>query len=673
SDISLNMITMFSLIMALGIIVDDAIVIGENIFAHYSRGKDPTRAAIDGTKEVALGVIASMVTTVAIFMPLLQMEGEVGKIMRWMPVGVITALSVSLLEAFLILPHHLRHALGKIPRKAVGLRAAIDGLVRRFTERVYGPVLRWSVRRPLVPLAAMIAAFLISLGMLQSGRLKFQLFPELDGDFLFAQVELQQGADLRRTEALVRKIEGALLEVNEHFRPQQPEGRNLIEHVSTSFGFARTMANTPQNLDSGSHLAQVIVELLDADTRDARCDEVLRVWREKVGPVADVVRLTFEQMQVTPGGKPIDIQLRGEKLEDLNAASRRLREKIGTYPGIRNLSDDLRPGKEEVHVRLKPAGRLLGVTTAALASQLRGAFWGDIAEEFQRGPDAFEVHVRFTASDRRSLADLDDFEVRTPTGDTRPLGEVAWYEKVRGFSQIIRVDRQRTVSVTADLDTSRGNAAEILDDLETNHFPELLGEHPGVSINQEGQRKESAKTNTSLARGFVIGLVMIFLLLSFVFKSYVEPLIVMMAIPFGLIGAVVGHLVHGLDWTMPSSIGFVSLAGIVVNDSIVLVAFIKLRLKEGKGLVEAVQMAGIQRFRPVVLTSATTVAGLLPMMAETSLQAQFLVPMAVSISWGLLFATVLVLILVPSLYAILARLGWSQQIEVTHPGVGETA
>ncbi len=658
-DMSLNMITMFSLIMALGIIVDDAIVVGENIFAHYSHGKPPEQAAIDGTKEVAVVVAASMLTTVAIFMPLLQMKGDIGKMMRVMPIGVVTALGVSLVEAFFVLPNHLSHSLGRIPKKPPYIRAKIDYYVKWIIHRVYGPVLGWSVRRPLVPIAALVMLFMIALGILLGGRIKFQLFPELDGDFLIAQVELPAGADLARTKQVIRQIENGLKVVNNKFKPLQPDHQDLVQHVSTSFGISRPLGRNPGEPEVGSHIAQMVVELLAADWRTVRCDDVLPVWREAVGDVPDVVKLTLEQLQVTPGGRAIDIQLRGKDLREIQRAGFELQEKIKTYPGIRNVTDNLRPGKEEVYVRLKPAGRHLGITSAALAVQLREAFWGSIAEEFQRGPDTFEVDVMLAPGNRRSLGDLDDFKVKTPDGRMVPFHEVAIATIHRGFSQIVRVDGQRTVSVTADLDTEKGNAEEIVTDLEENFFPGFCERNPGVSLSMEGQRKESQKTTRSLIKGFLIGLAIIFILLSFVFKSYVEPLIVMLAIPFGLVGAVAGHLLMGLTWVMPSTIGFISLAGIVVNDSIVLVGFIKKRLAEGKPVHQAVHQAGIQRFRAVFLTSATTVAGLLPIMLETSLQAQFLIPMAVSISFGLMFASVVVLLLVPCLYIIIARLGWS--------------
>ncbi len=662
-DISLNMITMFSLIMAVGIIVDDAIVIGENIYAHYCRGKAPAQAAIDGTKEVWMGVAASMLTTVAVFMPLLAMAGEMGKIMRLMPVGVVTALSVSITEGFLILPNHLKHSLARMPKKPARIRAAIDRRMKWLIHDLYGPVLEWSIERPAVPLAAVVMLLMISLGMLKSGRLEFRAFPELDGDFIVAEVELPKGTDLELTQRIIGRIEDAVWRMEDKLGAQ-PDGRPLVEHISTSFGFSHRMDPGPGGTQTGSHIAQVMLELLTADKRTATCDEILRIWREEVGHVTDVVNMTFEQMQVTPGGKPIDVQVRGSDLDELKRASLELQAKISSYAGVRNLADNLRPGEEEILVRLKPTGRPLGITSAELASQLRGAFWGSIAQEFQRGSDTFKVQVQFAPQDRASLTDLNDFKVRTPTGQTRPLHEVATCEMVRGYSQIIRIDRQRTISLRGDLDTKKGNAAKIIEDLETGFLKEFSAKHPGVSVTLEGQRKETEKTNDSLKIGFIIGLAGIFVLLSFVFQSFVEPIIVMAAIPFGMVGAIAGHIALGYDWTMPSSIGFVSLSGIVVNDSIVLVSFIKLRLKEGKSVHEAVHLAGMQRFRAVFLTSATTVAGLLPIMLETSLQAQFLIPMAVSIAFGLMFATVVVLLLVPCLYSILARLGWAQKIAV---------
>lgn len=297
-DLTLNMITMFSLILAVGIIVDDAIVIGENIFAHYARGASPVEAAVEGTKEVAVGVTASMLTTVAIFMPLLAMAGDTGKMLRVMPIAVITALAVSLVEGFFILPNHLRHSMEKIPKEPSRVRKAVERSIARFTQEVYGPVLDWSARRPLVILAGVLMMFAIAMGMLAGGRLKFQLLPQLDGDFLLAQIELPHGTDITHTKQIVDRIEEALKVVDETFAPRQPAGTQLIQHVSTTFGFSRDMGDTPGLPETGSHIAQVMVELLDGDRRDARCDEILEVWQREVGEVAGVVSLIFEQMAV---------------------------------------------------------------------------------------------------------------------------------------------------------------------------------------------------------------------------------------------------------------------------------------------------------------------------------------------------------------------------------------
>jgi multidrug efflux pump subunit AcrB len=644
TGMSLNMITMFSLILALGIIVDDAIVISENVYAHYQRGKSSLDAAVDGTREVGLGVLSSMLTTIAIFMPLLMMTGEIGKVMRVMPVGVVAALSVSLIEGFFILPNHLSHSLGRI-KEPNRVRRTIDGGVNWFTEHVYGRFLSWAVKHRVVPVAGILALFLIAVGQLVGGRLKFVAFPELDGDILVAYILMPRGTDEARTQEVVDRVEAGLEAVNDHFKPMQPDDQDLIKLYSTIVGV---------NVDAderGSHAATITVELLASDERTGRCDDIIAMWKEKVGELPDVVSLIYDQMQVTPGGKDIDIQLRGEQLDTLKQAGLVLQEKLSGYPGVRNVTDNLRAGKMEVFVRLKPASRSLGVSAADLAQQLRDGFWGATAQEFQRGSENFQVVVQFQNEDRASLADLDDFKVRTSRGDAVPFHEVATAEIVRGYAKIVRVDRQRTVSVTGDVDSRKGNAANILQEMETDFLPKLTERFAGVSVNFEGQRKETAKTAASVQTGFVIGLAMIFILLSFVFESYIEPVVVMAAIPLGAIGSIFGHQIMGIDWTIPSTIGFISLAGIVVNDSIVLVQFIKIQRQAGASINEAVVEAGKRRFRAVCLTSATTVAGLSPMMMEASLQAQFLVPMAVSIAFGLLFATVLVLVLVPCLYS----------------------
>jgi len=649
---TLNMITMFSLIMVLGIVVDDAIVIGENIYAKYVAGVPPAQAAIEGTREVAPGVIASMLTTVAVFLPLLLMAGEIGKVMRVLPVGVIVALAVSLVEAFLVLPNHLAHSLGKMPKQPARLRRWIDRQVQWVIDDVYGPWMARALRHRAIVIASVVMLLLIAIGLLAGRRVQFEPFPKLDNDFLLATVIMPQGTDQKNTAEVVRRIEEQVATVNDHYRDRQSGGANLVRHYSTTYG------SRFQGDDRGSHVAEVTVELVPADYRQVRSDDVIAYLKEHVGDVADVETLTIDQVRVTPGGKAIEIELRGDDLGELQTASQDLRNKLASYPGVLNLTDDLRPGKPEMLVRGKPRADALGITQEMLAAQLQNAFWGSIAEEFLRGSDTFEVRVRLADRDRNSLADLEDFRIVTPLGQRVPFYEVADAELTRGYSKIVRIDRRRTVTVTADVDTAGGNAEQIIRNLQSNYLGDFRERHPGVSVRLQGQNEETYKTMRSVATGFLIGLAIIYLILSYVFRSYIEPLIVMSAIPFGLIGAIFGHLLLGYDWTIPSTVGFVSLSGIVVNDSIVLIEFIKNRMAEGIATQKAIWMAGRQRFRAVILTSATTAAGLLPVLLERSLQAQFLIPMAVSISFGLMFATVLVLVLIPCLYSLLDDFGY---------------
>ncbi|MBN4049826.1 efflux RND transporter permease subunit [bacterium AH-315-M10] len=644
---TLDMVSMFSLIIALGIVVDDAIVLGENVYAHHGRGKPALLAAVDGTRQVSVGVMASMLTTIAVFFPLMTMKGEIGKVLRVMPFGVIAALSVSLLEGFLVLPHHLAHSLPDEPSPPNRLRAAIDRGLAWFIEVVYGRTLAWCVTHRAITISCVVSLLLISVGQLAGGRLNFTPFPKVDGDVVVCRILLPHGTPPGRTAKVVARVEAALDTVNAHFKSQQPGGQDLLLYSSTVFGFNREAD------EAGSHVATIAVELLGADVRKTTCDQMMNRWREAVGEVADVVSVTYAQLQVTPGGKAIEIQLVGKQLSDLKLSSVALQNKLREYPGIRNLTDDLRPGNQELRVQLKPSAISLGISSASLAQQLRAAFWGDPAQEFQRGGDSVEVRVRLDPRHRRSIADLEAFKVLTPTGQQVPLLEVADLALRRGYGKIVRVDGRRTVSISADVDPEQGNADKILASLERNYFSGFLGEHPGISLSLEGQRKDTGKTRDSVLRGFAIGLAVVYLLLALIFKSYVEPLIVMAAIPFGLIGAIWGHKLMGLDWTMPSMVGFVSLAGIVVNDSIVLLEFIKRELAAGAGLHDSILQGCKDRFRAVFLTSATTVAGLTPILLEKSMQAQFLIPMACSIAFGMLFATVLVLLLVPTLYCLI--------------------
>ena len=499
-----------------------------------------------------------------------------------------------------------------------------------------------------------VGLLLGAVAAMAGGTLKFRAFPDIEGNVLEARLLLPQGTPLARTEAVVDRVVAAIRAVNRELA--DPGGQDVVRNVGIQF-------NRNQDAhESGEHLATVIVDLVDSESREVSLDGVKERWRAQLGELPDVISLTFSEPQLGPGGKPIDIRLLGEDLEALKAASNGLLEWLHGYRGVLDLSDDLRLGKPEVRVRLREGALVLGLNASQVARQLRAAFQGRVAGEFQAGAEDYEIDIRLSGQDRNSLADLAWFAVTLPAGEQVPLYTVATLDSGRGYSRIHRIDGRRAVTIQGDLDPDVANAGEIIADTRARLLPDLLGRHPGMSVELEGQTQELAASGSSLGRNFLIGLAAIFLLLSFQFRSYVEPLVVMAAIPVGLVGVVVGHLALGLDLSMPSMVGFVSLAGVVVNNAIVLVTFIKIHRRGGEPAAAAACRAARQRFRAILLTSLTTVAGVLPLLTETSLQAQVLVPLVTSLAFGLAAATFQVLFLVPSLYAILDDFGLTENM-----------
>jgi multidrug efflux pump subunit AcrB len=411
--------------------------------------------------------------------------------------------------------------------------------------------------------------------------------------------------------------------------------------------------------ETGPHVATVTADLLSAQIRTGRVADIATLWRERIGTLPDVLSLTLKEPQIGPAGLPIEIRLQGADLDALKAAAEELQAWLGSFEGVTDLNDDLRPGKPEISLHLREGAVALGLDGAEIAQQIRSAFHGQTASEIQVGPESFEIDVRLADADQDSLGDLDRFAVTLPGGRRVPLSLVAEVEASRGVSRIARVDGRRTVTVRGEVDARRANLNEILASTRRAFLPALLERYPGIEVSLEGEAEEQEETASSLRRGFLIGLLGVFVLLSFQFRSYVEPVIVMLAIPLALIGVIWGHLAMGLDLTMPSMLGFASLAGVVVNDSILLVAFVKLHAERDPetDVVTAARQASRDRFRPVLLTSLTTIAGLLPLLFEKSLQAQVLVPLVTSLAFGLMASTILVLLLVPSCYAILHDFG----------------
>ncbi len=652
---SFDMITMVALLIAVGLIMDDAIVIAENIARRRRSGRSAIEAAVEGTKEVAPGVLASFLTTIAVFGALAFLRGEIGAVMKVLPVILILTLSFSLVEAFLILPHHLKGALDAAGgQERRGLRGRFENGLERFTETWVGRLVDAAVSWRYLTVGLIVGLLLGAVAAMAGGTLKFRAFPDIEGNVLEARLLLPQGTPLARTEAVVDRVVAAIRAVNRELA--DPGGQDVVRNVGIQF-------NRNQDAhESGEHLATVIVDLVDSESREVSLDGVKERWRAQLGELPDVISLTFSEPQLGPGGKPIDIRLLGEDLEALKAASNGLLEWLHGYRGVLDLSDDLRLGKPEVRVRLREGALVLGLNASQVARQLRAAFQGRVAGEFQAGAEDYEIDIRLSGQDRNSLADLAWFAVTLPAGEQVPLYTVATLDSGRGYSRIHRIDGRRAVTIQGDLDPDVANAGEIIADTRARLLPDLLGRHPGMSVELEGQTQELAASGSSLGRNFLIGLAAIFLLLSFQFRSYIEPLVVMAAIPVGLVGVVVGHLVLGLDLSMPSMVGFVSLAGVVVNNAIVLVTFIKIHRRGGEPAAAAACRAARQRFRAILLTSLTTVAGVLPLLTETSLQAQVLVPLVTSLAFGLAAATFQVLFLVPSLYAILDDFGLTENM-----------
>jgi len=650
---SINMISMVALLIGLGLLMDDAIVIAENIATHMRKGKSALNAAVDGTKQVMPGVISSFLTTTAIFFPLAFLSGDIGAVLKVLPVVLISVLATSLIEAFLILPSHLGHALAHHEKEVTSqFRIKFDNFIETLRHQILGRMIDVVIHWRYLFIGLVISVFLGSVAMLASGHLKFLAFPDIEGDTIEARVLLPQGTPLSRTEIVVEKLVAALNKVDEKYSPLQENAQPLVRDISVRYN---------QNLDAyetGPHVATITVDLLTAEKRNGRIDDFLQSWRKFAGPLADVISVSYKEPTIGPAGRAIDIRLQGEDLNSVKQASLELQQWFSRYRGVVDLTDDLRPGKEELRFTLREGSTALGLDAATIANQLRAGFFGSLADEVQIGVESYEISVLINEKEFSNVESLLDFRIILPKGEQIPLGAIVNLESQRGYARIHRINGLRTVTIAGDVDTRFANAQQIINDTKVQFLPELNQKYPDVFIVTEGQAAESAETGGSMLRGFAIGIVIVYILLSFQFRSYLEPFAVMIAIPLALIGVIWGHLIMGLDLSMPSMMGAVSLAGIVVNDSILLVEFLKLRAREGHLIPEAAKLASRERFRAILLTSVTTIAGLMPLLLEKSLQAQVLIPLAVSIVFGLLASTILVLFVVPAMFSIFSDFGW---------------
>ena len=656
--LSISLMSLFAFILVLGIVVDDAIVVGENVFTHQQRHGQGLTGSIEGAQEIAVPVVFAVLTTVAVFLPLIFVPGMMGKFMRVIPLIVIPCLLFSLLESLMILPAHLSHMGWSDPGKRPGPWGRFQGMVARglrsFIEHAYRPALEFALRRRYLTLAIGLATLIITGGMVGGGLLRFQFFPSVEADFMSAAVTMPQGTPVEVTSDVVRRLEMSAAKVRREMEDRT--GLDLFQHAYAAIGDQpmATQAAGPFGFAgavSASHLGEVTIELAPAEDRDITSEELANRWRELTGLIPEAVELKFNA-SIFSVGRDIDIQLTGPDLDELRTVAAEIKGRLGEYTGVYEIADSFRQGKQEIKLGIKPEAEVLGLTLADLGRQVRQAFYGEEAQRMQRARDDIRVMVRYPREARRSIGALENMRVRTPDGGEIPFSQVAVVERGRGYASITRVDRNRAVSVTAAVNSELASAGDVIADLDSRILPEILADHPGVYYSFEGMMAEQRDTMEGLLTGSILALLMVFALLAVPLKSYVQPLIIMSAIPFGMVGAFWGHLIMGMTITMMSMFGMVALAGVVVNDSLVMVHFINRKRKLNVDLGVAVREAGVVRFRPILLTSLTTFAGLSPLLMEKSMQARFLIPMALSLASGVLFATFITLFLVPTGYLI---------------------
>ena len=659
-DVSINMISLFAFILALGIVVDDAIVVGENVYTHRGMGKRYMDASIDGAIEVGSPVIFSVLTTVAAFLPLVFISGTMGKFIRVIPFVVIPILLVSLIESLLILPAHL--SFGKPVKSSKGISGSVTRVRERFSGRlesfVAGPyqrVLSLCLNYRYITLALTIAIFLISVGLVGGGIIKFRFMPKVDSDIITATLKMPIGTPIEVTEAahdlIVKKGQEVIREINS----TRPDDEGVLRHIYSTVGSTLSFGHSGESTSSASHFSDIALLLTESEKRGVASSDITSKWRDAVGDVPGADSVTFVSNLVR-FGKNIDIQLAHDNFEVLDTAIRRIKNALVSYPGVSDLDDNYTRGKREIKIKLSPEARTLGITEAELGRQIRDAFYGAEALRLQRGRNEVRVMVRYPESDRKSLGDLESMRIRTREGKEVPFSRAAFVNEGRGFSQINRTDRKRVINVTASVDNKVANAEEILLDLQETILNDLTADFPGLIYNLEGEEKERKESMASIAKGFMMALLLIYTLLAIPFRSYLQPFIIMSAIPFGFVGAILGHLIMGKNLSILSMFGIVALTGVVVNDSLLLVNFVNAKRRAGTELGKAVVEAAQRRFRPIILTSLTTSLGLTPIILEKSMQAQFLIPMAISLGFGIIFATFITLLLVPSLYLILEDL-----------------
>jgi multidrug efflux pump subunit AcrB len=639
---SINMISLFALIMALGIIVDDAIVVGEDAQAHYDRGEDALKASEGGARRMLAPVLASSLTTIAAFMPLLLVGGRMGNIMSAIPMVIIAVIIASLIESFLILPGHLRHAFVDLQhRKPSALRQRLDRGFEHFRDRLFRPFVRLAIEFRWSTIAFGIAMFIIALGLVMGGKVGWRFFPSPESTTVYANVRFVAGTPAQAVDKFLQHMEQTLHDTIDE----------LDEKVVDTY-YVRHGSSTGQGRSiKGERNGSIYVELTAPDSRHTKNRDFMKKWKKRIKPVAGIETFALSARRTGPSSRDLSIRLSGNRPDHMKQASLALAEALKDIPGVSAIDDDLPYGYEQMINSLNGAGEALGLSISSLGLQLRAAFDGIRLQRFQQGADEVEVRIQLPEQERRYLASLEDLPIQLPGGQFVPLGSIASWNSRQGFETLRHANGLLAVTVTADVDEEVNNTQKIVEELRASTLPELASRFD-VQYSLEGRAANQRDTLSDMQIGVGIAFAMIYLVLAWVFASYGWPLLVMLTIPLGLTGAVLGHWVMGMDMTLLSLFGFFGLSGIVINDSIILVTFYKHLRASGMAIRQALEEAACQRLRAVLLTSLTTIAGLTPLLFETSRQAQFLIPMVVSIAFGLAYATLLILLIVPSMLAV---------------------
>ncbi|WP_341503782.1 efflux RND transporter permease subunit [Gallaecimonas sp. GXIMD4217] len=643
--VTINVISLFGFILVLGIVVDDAIIIGESVYSEIEKNGHSTENVIAGAKKVAMPATFGVLTTIAAFIPMLMVDGFQGAIFKAVAAVVILCLIFSLIESKLILPAHLAHMkVSKEPGRGAFARfkAAFTRGYDNLIHKRYKPFLETCIRHRYNTMAVFLAMMILSVGLIMGGFVRWVSFPNIPSDFINGRIEMVNGTAVETTNDTLQRLQEALWRVDD--RLYEESGQRVLKH-----SYVWNNSNT-----SG----ELVVELTKSELRDIGAFELADLWRKEFGDQPGVKTLKLNaSIGNNGGGGAIAFQLQGKDLDNLTAATNELKARLATYEGVFDIEDSLASGNLEIRLKVKPEAEALGISLSDLARQVRQGFYGAEAQRIQRDDEEVKVMVRYPLAERRSISHLENMRVRTPSGQEVPFSAVAELETGEGYSRITRVDGVRAVTISADADKQKIEPFKVIQEINKDVLPGILAKYPGVSSQVRGEAQDEQENLMQLALGALAALFVIYALMAIPLNSYSQPLIIMSVIPFGIIGAIAGHLLLGLSLSMLSLFGIVALSGVVVNDSLIMVDFVNKERAAGVPIRQAVLDAGTKRFRAITLTSLTTFFGLLPIVLEKSLQAQIVIPMAVSLAFGILFATVITLVLVPALYVILDDLG----------------